>query len=193
MPYLSHLCTILTTISFSSEWVSRERPSASIPMVSFRHNLRNLTPTRFSSVDAAALPTSNTFSSLEVNDATESLCSTLSLSLDSQCPLSTKPAQSSQSHPWLNDTLRALRTNLRAAERKWHKSKDPADVAKLQALLSSFASSVTDAKKSFYINIVLLTPGNFFPPSKLYLILRHLLPILRQTSSLLFLLTKWQL
>jgi len=106
------------------------RPSASAPMVYFCRNLRNLSPTRFSSVVASALPTSNTFSDLEVNDATESLCSTLSSSLDSLCPLSTKPAWSSQSHPWLNDTLRALRTNLRAAERKWHKSKDPADLAK---------------------------------------------------------------
>ena len=46
------------------------RPSASTPMVSFR---RNLSPTRFSSVVASALPTSSTFSSLQVNEATESL------------------------------------------------------------------------------------------------------------------------
>ena len=43
-------------------------------------------------------------------------------------------------------------TNLRAAERKWHKSKDPEDLTKFQALLSSFSSSGTDAKKAFCID-----------------------------------------
>src|SRR4029434_1237183 len=75
------------------------------PMVSSRRNLRNLSPTHFSSLVSSALPPLSTFSSLGVDDATESLCSTLSSCLDSLCPLSTRPARSTQSHSWLSDTL----------------------------------------------------------------------------------------
>src|SRR4029434_3713562 len=55
-----------------------EPPCAPPPMVSFRRNLRNLSPTHFSSLVSSALTLLTTFSSLGVNDATEYLCSTLS-------------------------------------------------------------------------------------------------------------------
>ena len=113
------------------------RPTTSTPMVSF---CRNLLPTHFSSLVVSALPTCNTFSSLEVNEATETLCSTLSSCLDSMCPLSTLGLMIPSDR---------LRTNLRAAARKKHESKDPADLTKFQALLSSFSASVTNAKKGF--------------------------------------------
>src|SRR4029434_8403709 len=99
-----------------------EQPSDPPPMVSFWHNLRNLSPTHFSSLVSPALPPSTPSSSLGVDDATESLCSTLSSCLDSLYPLSTRPARSTQSYSWLSDTLRTHRSNLRAAERQWHKS-----------------------------------------------------------------------
>ena len=127
-----------------------QQPSAPTPSVSVRRNLRNLSPTHFSSLVASALPPSRSFSSFEVDDATESLCSTLRFCLDRVCPLSTRPARPTQSHAWLNDSLRSMRTNLRAAERKWHKTKNSADLAQFQVLLSSFSSSVTAAKKAFY-------------------------------------------
>ena len=127
-----------------------EQPSVPPPMVSFRRNLRNLSPTHFSSLVSSALPPLSTFSSLGVNDATEALCSTLSSCLDSLCPLSTRPARSTQSHSWLSDTLRTQRSNLRAAERKWHKSAALDDLASYQTLLASFSSSITAAKKTFF-------------------------------------------
>ena len=74
----------------------------------------------------------------------------MSSCLDSLCPLSTRHARSTQSHPWLSDALRTLPSNLRAAERKWHKSAAPDDLASYQTLLSSFSSSITAAEKTFY-------------------------------------------
>src|SRR4029434_2607857 len=66
------------------------------------------------------------------------------------CPLSTRPARSTQSHSWLSDTLRTQRSNLRAAERKSHKSAALDDLASYQTLLASFSSSITAAKKTFF-------------------------------------------
>ena len=65
-------------------------------------------PTNFSSLVFSALPPFTTFSSLVVNDVTESLCSTLSSCLDSLCPLSTRTAWATQSYPWLSDTPQTL-------------------------------------------------------------------------------------
>ncbi|XP_062292965.1 uncharacterized protein LOC133997409 [Scomber scombrus] len=120
-----------------------EQPPTSPPMVSIDRNLCNLSPTHFYSVLLSSLSPHDTFSSLQVNDATDSLCSTLSSCLDSLCPLSTRPARLTQSHPWLSDTLRTTRTDLRAAERKWHKPKTTEDLASYQTLLSSFSSSIS--------------------------------------------------
>ncbi|XDV25661.1 hypothetical protein PO909_029540 [Leuciscus waleckii] len=44
------------------------------------------------------------------------------------CPLSSRPARATPSNPWLSEVLREHRTELRAAERKWHKSKDASDL-----------------------------------------------------------------
>ncbi|KAL2085093.1 hypothetical protein ACEWY4_018413 [Coilia grayii] len=129
-----------------------ELPSTPPPMVTFRRNLRNLSTTHFASAVASALPPPNTFSPLEVDAATESLCSTLTSCLDTLCPLSTKPTRSTQPRPWLTDTIRSLRTTLRAAERKWHKSSDLEDLETFQSLLASFSSSVTTAKTAYYNN-----------------------------------------
>lgn len=105
----------------------------------------NLSPTHFSLV-ASPLPL-DTFSSLKVSDATESLCSTLSSCLDRLCPLSTKAAHSNQPHPWMTDTIWKLHTDLRAAERKCQKSQG------LPSLLSSFSSSISAEKMSFYKDV----------------------------------------
>uniref|UniRef100_A0A8C6KMT6 Reverse transcriptase domain-containing protein n=1 Tax=Nothobranchius furzeri TaxID=105023 RepID=A0A8C6KMT6_NOTFU len=130
------------------------RSTASSPMVSIRRNLRNLAPNHFSLV-ASTLPSSSTFSAYDVNHATESLCSTLCSCLNNLCPLATRPARSSQLHPWLNDTLRTLCSSVRAAERKWRKTKDPGHQLKFHELLSSFSASITDAKKAFYTDKIL--------------------------------------
>ncbi|XP_051969140.1 uncharacterized protein LOC127633839 isoform X2 [Xyrauchen texanus] len=39
-----------------------------------------------------------------------------------------QPARTTPPSPWLSDVLREHQTDLRAAERRWQKSKDPADL-----------------------------------------------------------------
>ncbi|XP_053536543.1 uncharacterized protein LOC128632876 [Ictalurus punctatus] len=62
-------------------------PSLSPPSISFRRNLRSLSPSHFSSVVTTLLPSDSHLSSLDLNTATDMLCSTLTSSLDSICPL----------------------------------------------------------------------------------------------------------
>lgn len=127
-----------------------EPPASPPPVVTYRRNLHKLSPTRFASEVAVALPSPSTLSSVDVDTATESLSSTLNSCLDKLCPLAIKPARASQPRPWLTEIVRALRTTLRAAERKWHKTGNPSDLKKLQCLLASFATAVTTAKKAYY-------------------------------------------
>ncbi|XP_051503325.1 uncharacterized protein LOC127411651 isoform X2 [Myxocyprinus asiaticus] len=101
------------------------------PLVSFRRNLRSLSPSRLSTAVSTSLPTQNVLSTLDVNTATDTLSSTLTTCLDNICPLSSRPARTTPPSPWLSDILREHRTDLRAAERRWWKSKDPADLNKL--------------------------------------------------------------
>ncbi len=60
--------------------------------VTFRRNLRYLSPTLLSSVVSSSLPSPTHFTSLDVNAATDTLCSTLTSCLDDICPLSSRPA-----------------------------------------------------------------------------------------------------
>ncbi len=95
-------------------------PQTPLP-VTFRRNLRSLSPSHLSSVVFSSLPSPTHFTSLDVNAATDTLCSTLTSCLDDICPLSSRPAWAAPSNPWLSEVLREHRTKLRAAERKWHK------------------------------------------------------------------------
>ncbi|CAM4572394.1 unnamed protein product [Leuciscus chuanchicus] len=122
------------------------------PPVTFRRNLRSLSPSHLSSAVSSSLPPPSQFSSLDVNTATDTLCSTLISSLDIICPLSSRPARATPSNPWLSEVLREHRTELRAAERKWHKSKDASDLSMYQSLLSSFSVDIHAAKSSYFHN-----------------------------------------
>ncbi len=93
-----------------------------------------------------------------MNAATDTLCSTLTSCLDDICPLSSKPARAAPSNPWLSDVLREYRSKLRAAERKWRKSKDPSDLSMYQFLLSSFSAEVHTAKSSYFHNKINSAP-----------------------------------
>ncbi len=103
-------------------------PPTPLP-VTFRRNLRSLSPSHLSSVVSSSLPSPTHFSSLYVNAATDTLCSTLTSCLDYICPLSSRPARSAL------HALREHRTKLRAAERKLCKSNDPSDLSRYQSLL----------------------------------------------------------
>ncbi len=126
-------------------------PPTPLP-VTFRRNLRSLSPSHLSSVVSSSLPSPTHFSSLDVNAATVTLCSTLTTCLDDICPLSSRPARTAPSNPWLSDVLREHRTRLRAAERKWRKSNEPSDLSMYQSFLSSFSDEVHTAKSSHFHN-----------------------------------------
>ncbi len=110
-------------IKFTLHFASHVPPTP-LP-VTFRRNLRSLSPSHLSSVVSSSLPSPTHFSSLDVNAAADTLCSTLTSCLDDICPLSSRPARTAPSNPWLSDVLREHWTRLRAAERKWQKSNDP--------------------------------------------------------------------
>ncbi len=132
-------------------------PPTPLP-VTFRRNLCSLSPSHLSSVVSSSLPSPTYFSSLDVHAATDTLCCTLTSCLDDICPLSSRPARTAPSNPWLSDVLREHRTRLRAAERKWRKSKDPSDLSMYQSLLSSFSAEVHTAKSSHLHNKIKNAP-----------------------------------
>ncbi len=137
-------------IKFTLDFATRVPPTP-LP-VTFRRNLRSLSPSHLSSVVSSSLPSPTNFSSLDVNAATDTLCSTLTSCLDNICPLSSRPARTAPSNPWLPDVLREHRIRLRAAERTWRKSNDPSDLSRYQALLSFFSAEVHTAKSSHFHN-----------------------------------------
>ncbi len=137
-------------IKFTLHFATRVPPTP-LP-VTFRRNLRSLSPSHLSSVVSSSLPSLTHFSSLDVNAATDTLCSTLTTCLDDICPLSSRPARTAPSNPWLSDVLREHRTRLRAAERKWRKSNELSDLSMYQSFLSSFSAEVHTAKSSHFHN-----------------------------------------
>ena len=66
----------------------------------------------------SSLPSVEQFSQLSTEEASDTMLSSLSSSLDSLCPFHSRPAQSSTPPPWLSESLRSYRAELRAAERK---------------------------------------------------------------------------
>ncbi len=74
--------------------------------VTFRRNLRSLSPSLLSSMVSSALPSPSQFSALDTNSATDTLCATLTSCLDRLCPLSSRPVRFTPSAPWLSDVLR---------------------------------------------------------------------------------------
>ncbi len=114
-------------ISFNLHLATSE-PPAPLP-VTFRRNLCSLSPSHLSSLVSSSLSSPTHFSVLDVNAATDILFSTLTPCLDHICPLSSRPARAAPSNPWLSDVLHEHRSKLRAAERKWQKSKDPSDLS----------------------------------------------------------------
>ena len=90
------------------------------------------------------LSTPSSFLSLEVNDATDTLCPTLTTQLLSKILLVLYPQD------LFTDHIRMSTKYERSLERKWHKSRDANGLGKYQSLLSAFSSSVTAIKQVFY-------------------------------------------
>ncbi len=76
-------------------------------------------------------------------------CSTLTSCLDSFCPLSSRPARTTPSAPWLSDILHEHASKIRAAERVC-KSQNPTDLNFYRSLLSDFSVNVSTAKRTYY-------------------------------------------
>ncbi len=120
------------------------------PHITFRCNLRSLSPSRLSAMVSSSLPPPKQLSSLDANSATDTFCSTLTSCLDTFCPLSSRPARTTPSAPWLSDVLRQHRSKVRAAERVWRKSQNPTDLNLYRSLLSDFSANVSIAKRTYY-------------------------------------------
>ncbi|MEL7079446.1 MAG: reverse transcriptase family protein [Cyanobacteria bacterium J06582_2] len=144
-------------------------PSSATPppthMVTTRSHLRTLSPSDLSSAVSSALPAPESFSLLPSDTATDLLLSTLSSSLDSLCPLTSRPARPSPPAPWLSDQVRTDRRSLRTAERKWRRGRLPEDLLNFQSLLSTFSSSLSAAKSAFFRTKILNSASN---PKKLF-------------------------
>ncbi len=91
-------------IKFTLHFATRVLPGC-LP-VTFRRNLRSLSPSYLSSVVSSSLPSPTHFTSLDVKATTDTLCSTLTSCLDDICPLNSRPARTAPSNPWLSDVLR---------------------------------------------------------------------------------------
>ncbi|KAK3572869.1 hypothetical protein QTP86_009054 [Hemibagrus guttatus] len=115
-----------------------------------RRNLHSISPSSVASCTLSSLPDHESFSSLPLDSATDTLLSSLSSNMDLLCPLSTIRRKNSSPAPWLSDVLRNNRRELRSAARKWKKSKLDTDLISYRTLLSKFSLDVTSAKTSFY-------------------------------------------
>ncbi len=109
-------------------------------------------------------------SSLDANSATDTFCSSLTSCLDTFYPLSSRPAPTTPSAPWLSNVLREHHYKLRAAERVWRKSQNPTDLNLYQPLLSEFSANLSTAKRAYYhdkliIRLTLASSLKHFPPS----------------------------
>ncbi|KAJ8381300.1 hypothetical protein SKAU_G00020780, partial [Synaphobranchus kaupii] len=114
--------------------------------VSVRRNLCSLSPSSLAPCVTASLPPLKSFSQLPIDSASDTLRTALSTSLNSLCPLVSRPTRPSPPCPWMSDALRTSRAGLRAAERMWRKSRDASDLSSYQSLLAAFSTAVTAAK-----------------------------------------------
>ncbi|KAK3533229.1 hypothetical protein QTP70_013668 [Hemibagrus guttatus] len=112
-----------------------------------RRNLHSISPSSVASCTLSSLPDHESFSSLPLDSATDTLLSSLSSTMDLLYPLSTICKKNSSTAPWLSDVLRNNRRELRSEARKWKKSKLDTDLISYRTLLSL---DVTSAKISFY-------------------------------------------
>ncbi len=130
------------------------------PLVTFRRNLRLLSPSRLSAMVSSSFPRLKQLSYLDANSATDTFCSTLMSCFDTFCPLSSRPARTTPSAPWLSVVLREHRSKLRAAERVWRKSQNPTDLNFYRSLLSDFSANVSIAKNKYYHHKINNSPNS---------------------------------
>ncbi len=79
---------------------------------------------------------------------------------DTDCPLTSSPARTTPSAPWLSVVLREHRSKLRAAERVWRKSQNHTDLNFYRSLLSDFSANVSTAKRTYYHDKINNSPNS---------------------------------
>ncbi len=130
------------------------------PHVTFRCNLRSLSPSRLSAMVSSSLPPLKQLSYLDANSATDTLISTLMSCFDHFCPITSRPARTTPSAPWLSVVLREHRSKLRAAERVWRKSQNPTDLNFYRSLFSDFSVNVSTPKRTYYHDKIINSPNS---------------------------------
>ncbi len=129
------------------------------PHVTFRRNLRSLSPSRLSAMVSSSLPPLKQLSYLDANSATDTFCFTLMSCFDTFCRLSSRPARTAPP-PWLSVVLREHPSKLRAAERVWRKSQNPTDLNFYRSLLSDFSANVSTARRTYYQDKINNSPNS---------------------------------
>ncbi len=130
------------------------------PNVTFRRNLRSLSPSQLSTMVSSSLPRLKQLSYIDANSATDTFCSTLMSCFYTFCPLSSRPARTTPSAPWLSVVLREHHSKLRAAERVWRKSQNPTDLNLYRSLLSDFSANVSTSKRTYYHDKINNSPNS---------------------------------
>ncbi len=143
-------------IKFTLHFATRVPPTP-LP-VTFRRNIRSLSPSHLSSV--ASLLSSLTYPFLISGCEYSYWHFMLYLNLFFRQHLSSllQASTGCPFEPWLSDGLHEHRTRLWAAERKRHKTNDPSDLSMYQPLLSSFSAEVHTAKSSHFHNKINRAP-----------------------------------
>ncbi|KAK3573019.1 hypothetical protein QTP86_012244 [Hemibagrus guttatus] len=90
-----------------------------------RRNLHSISPSSVASCTLSSLPDHDSFFSLPLDSATDTLFSSLSSTMDLLCPFSTIHKKNSSTAPWLSDVLRNNQRELRSAARKWTQTSLP--------------------------------------------------------------------
>ena len=108
LTFSSHLTAPCVAFSLPLKSSTSLPPSPHI--VTSCHNLKSLSPSTLASTVLSSLPSPEQFSLLSTEEASSTLRFSLLSSLDSLCPLTSRPAQSSPPPTWLSKSLRALET-----------------------------------------------------------------------------------
>ncbi len=117
-------------------------------------------PPRLSAMVSSSLPPLKQLSYLDANSATDTLISTLMSCFDNFCPITSRPARTTPSAPWLSVVLREHRSKLRAAERVWRKSQNPTDLNFYRSLFSDFSVNVSTPKRTYYHDKINNSPNS---------------------------------
>lgn len=128
-------------------------------------NSCKISSTHVYSLVSSTLPISSTFLSLEINDTTNTICSTLRSSLINLCSLSKRPASDFQPHLWLHDTFQMYWFQSSRAKMVHWKILKTLYLRTHYLALCLFCYSITAAKKLFYkkkIKSTIYTSKQFF-------------------------------